>query len=205
MKLILYNYLELCLFDLFLREKLIHFFASERTREGSIAKRSTAGFSLLELVATIAIMAILMAISTLSFHSWQVKSNIEKQTRELFTDLSEARSNAFTQKKVFGIVFKPTGYVMKTYSSDVEYSSNAAAAANGVVVASKSLKYGLTMSGTNPDISNIHVVFDTSGFTNDKFTIFVNPVTEPAALNCVVISASRVNMGQINGANCEFR
>jgi type II secretion system protein H len=166
--------------------------------------RSSSGFSLIELVVTIAIMAIVMTISTLSFNSWQVKSKIEAQTRELFTDLSEARTNAFTQKKVYGIVFQPTSYVMKTYSSEVEYKTNAAAAANGKVVASKSLKYGLTTK-TGADISDSSVVFDTSGFTYNLLTIFVNPVTTPAALNCVVIYSSRVNMGKINGTNCEFR
>ena len=165
--------------------------------------KNCAGFSLVELLITIAIMGIVMSISTISFNSWIRKSNIEKQTRELFSDITEARTNAFTQKIVYGIVFQPTSYAMKTYSSEVEYKSNSAAVANGVVVARKSLKYSLTKAGA--DISNTPVVFDTTGFTNDLFTIYVNPATEPAALNCVVLSASRVNMGKINGTNCEFR
>jgi prepilin-type N-terminal cleavage/methylation domain-containing protein len=191
----------------FLWRKSADLACRERTGGGGIVIRSTAGFSLIELMAVITIISIAIAISTLSFHSWQVKSKIEAQTRELFTDLSEARTNAFTQKKVYGIVFQPTSYVMKTYTSEVEYNSNASAAANGRVVASKSLKYGLT-SQTGADISDSAVVFDTSGLATSWFlgrTIFVNPVTEPAALNCVVIYASRVNMGKINGTSCEFR
>lgn len=101
-------------------------------------------------------------------------------------------------------MFQPTSYVMKTYSSEVEYKTNAAAVANGKVVASKSLKYNLTTK-TGADITDTSVVFDTTGFTYDWNTIFVNPVTAPAALNCVVIYASRANMGKINGTSCEFR
>jgi prepilin-type N-terminal cleavage/methylation domain-containing protein len=207
MKFIPNDNLEPLLYSTSLWRKSADVSCRERTRGRGIVIRSTSGFSLLELVAAITIMSIVIAISTLSFHSWQVKSKIEAQTRELFTDISEARTNAFTQKKVYGIVFQPTSYVMKTYSSEAEYKTNATAAANGRVVASKSLKYGLTTQ-TGADISDSSVVFDTSGLAVSWFigrTIFVNPVTEPAALNCVVIYASRVNMGKINGTSCEFR
>jgi type IV fimbrial biogenesis protein FimT len=169
--------------------------------------RSVSGFSLVELLVVIAIMGIVMTVSTLSFNSWQVKNNIESQTRELFTDLSEARTKAFTQKKVYGIVLQPTSYVMKTYSSEVEYISNPAAAANGTVVASKSLKYSLA-TNTGADISNTSVVFDTSGFTTSWFiglSVLVGPATVPASLNCVVVSTARSNMGKINGTNCDYR
>ena len=149
----------------------------------------------------------MLAIATLDFHSWQVKSKIEAQTREMYTDISEARTNAFTQKKAYGIVFQPTSYVMKSYSSEVEYSNSTAAVDNGTVVANKSLNYSLTTS-TGGDISNTPILFDTTGFTTgwvSVLTVFVNPVTEPAALNCLVIYKSRANMGKINGTTCEFK
>ena len=169
--------------------------------------KNSAGFSLIELLITITIMAIVISASTLSFNTWTRKSTIEKQTRELYTDLSEARSNAFTQKKVYGIVLQPTSYAMKTYSSEVEYTSSAAAVAHGVVIANKSLKYSLkTKSGI--DMTDTPVVFDTTGFTTSGFlgiTAFVGSPTEQAALNCVVVYKSRTNMGKINGTNCEFR
>lgn len=159
--------------------------------------RSIAGLSLIELMVTIAIIGIALGMATLSFHSWQVKNKIESQTRELFTDLSETRTNAFTQKRVYGIVFQPTSYVLKSYSSESE------AASSGTVVLTKSLKYGLTNAGA--DITDTAVVFDTSGFTNNVNTIFVGPATEPAALNCLKISKSRENMGKINGSKCVFQ
>jgi len=175
-------------------------------RRGAVC-RANSGFSLIELMVVVAIIGIVLGISTLNFHSWQVKSKIEAQTREMYTDITEARTNAFTQKKAFGIVFQPTSYVMKSYSSEVEYSNSTNAVDNGIVVASKSLKYSLTTS-TGGDISNTPILFDTTGFTTgwvSVLTVFVNPVTEPAALNCLVIYKSRANMGKINGTTCEFR
>jgi prepilin-type N-terminal cleavage/methylation domain-containing protein len=167
--------------------------------------KNCAGFSLIEIIMTIAIMSIVVSISTISFNSWTSKSNIEKQTRELFTDLSEARTKAFTQKKVHGIVFQPTSYVMKSYSSETEYVDSTAAATKGIVVATKTLKFTLTKTDTTSDITNTPVIFDTSGFTNDWYTIIVNPTTAQAALNCVVTSSARANMGKMNGTNCDFK
>ena len=94
---------------------------------------------------------------------------------------------------------------MKTYSSEVEFKYSSDAVANGVVVRSKSLKYGLTKAGAN--ITDTPIIFDTSGLTTSAtgFTIYVNPLSASAAVNCLVISAARVNMGKVNGSNCEFK
>ena len=163
------------------------------------------GFSLMELIITIAIMGIVMGIATLSFNTWQVKNKIEAQTHEMFADISEARTNAFTQKKYYGLVFQPTSYVMKSYSSEVEIKNVAAQIANGAVVASKSLSYGITKKGL--DITDTPIIFDTSGFTNSAtgLTIFVNPTSAAAAVNCLVLSAARTNIGKVNGSACEFK
>ncbi len=175
-------------------------------RHGS--QLNQAGFSLIELVVTIAIMGIVMATATLSFNSWQKKSKIESQTRELFTDLVDARTRSFTQKKVHGIIFQPNSYVMKSYSSVVEYKNSTAAAANGVQLLSKSLKYGLTKTNTVTAITDNSIFFDITGFTTTAtgFTIVVNPVTASPNLNCLVISAARVNMGKWNAttSSCVF-
>ena len=169
-----------------------------------------AGFSLIELVVTISIMGILMTIATLSFNSFQKKSQFESQVREMYADLADARTRAFTQKQVHGIVFKPNSYDMKSYSSEAEYKYTSDAVANGVVLLSKSLKYGITKTNTTTAFTdtNSAILFDTTGFTTTAtgFTIVVNPVTVSPNLNCLVISASRVNMGKWNATStkCEF-
>jgi len=164
------------------------------------ASKVNSGFSLIELVVTISIMSILLGIAAASFQTWQQKNNLEAQTREIFTDLNEARTSAFTQKKNYGIVFQPSSYVVKFYDS-------AAAAAdplnNGTTVKTKNLQFGLTQSGAS--IVDTHVVFETSGITFDWFTIFVDPSKVSASVNCIVISTARVNMGKINGTACEFK
>ena len=77
--------------------------------------------------------------------------------------------------------------------------------AKGTVVATKTLKYTITKTNTTTDITNTSVLFDSTGFTNDWYTIIVNPTTAEAALNCVVTSTARANIGKMNGTNCEFK
>ncbi len=174
--------------------------------------RSISGFSLIELVLTITIMGILTGIATLSFNSWQKKSAIEAETTQLFADFSEVRTKAFTQKKVYGIVFQPTSYALKSYSSAGECSTDANAASKGLTVSNKTLSYTLSKA-TGADISGTPVVFDTNGFVynttvfdvNNVLTIFVNPTTESAAVNCVVVSSARANVGRINGTACDLK
>jgi type IV fimbrial biogenesis protein FimT len=160
------------------------------------------GFSLIELIIVIAIMGIVMSIATLNFQSWQAKNRVEAQTREILADLNEARTNAFTQKKQYGIVFQPNSYVIKSYSTA---SAAASPLTSGTIVTTKNLKCGLTKAGDS--IIDTPVVFDTTGITFNWFTIFVsqNSADHSAAVNCIVISTARVNMGKINGTACEFK
>lgn len=166
------------------------------------------GFSLLELIIAITIMGIVATIATLNFHSWQVKSKVEEQTRGIYVDLNEARTNAFTQKRYLGLVFQPMSYVLKSYSTIGEASSPLT---RGTVQFEKTLNYALTKrtnSGTTiSTITDTSIIFDTSGVTNDWFTIFVdsNNSDQPAAVNCIVISSVRENMGKMDGTSCAFK
>lgn len=169
---------------------------------GNPGKMAISGFTLIEVIIVIAIMGIVMSIATLNFRSWQVKNRVEGQTRELLADLNEARTNAYTQKKQYGIVFQPNSYVIKSYSTAALAASPLT---SGTTVTTKNLKYGLTKKGAS--IVDTPVVFETSGITYNKFTIFVNQGSTDLspAVNCIVISTTRVNIGKINGTACEFK
>ena len=149
------------------------------------------GFSLVELLIVIAIIGIGLAVATLNFNQWIKKTNIEKQTRELFGDLNEARLKSIYTKKRHSIVLNPSNYVFKEYSSENENK------ANGKVLFSKNTAYQMTTkTGTALD-GNI-VEFDIRGFlVVGNNTIMVNPVSSGAAFDCVIISDSRTNLGQM--------
>lgn len=160
-------------------------------------KPGRSGFTLVEIVAVIAIMGIVIGVSALSFTSWQKKNNIEAQTRDLFTVFMEARNNSFMQKKTYEVVLNTKSYVLRSYSSEGD--------ATGIDLRSKNLTYSLTKSGSNPVVSGLSTTFDLSGLTTTNSTIIVNPVDVAAPLNCLVIFVTRINMGKMNGTTCEFK
>lgn len=154
------------------------------------------GFSLVELVTVISIIAILLAISTISFNAWQLKANVEKQTREMAADFKDLRLRAMNSKQRHIMTLMPNKYTFRRYSSEAE------SAAAGTVVFQKDLKYPITnidgssLAGTTVDV-------DIRGFTNDSPTIWVSSKAEDAAFDCVTISAAQARIGKKKGISCE--
>lgn len=161
-------------------------------------RNAQAGFSLVELIVVLVIIGILLTIGSLNFHQWQVKSNIAKETQELFTDLNAARLNSIHTKKRHSVVLNTSSYILKNYSSENE---NTLA---GTAIQTKEVKYQL--STPTASLANFHYEFDIRGFLANGVggTIVVNPINSGAP-DCIVVSVGRVNMGKMtNATTCTF-
>lgn len=153
------------------------------------------GFSLIELIVTILIMGTLMAIATHDYNSMQKKAQIDRQTRELFADLNQARIDSVHRKRRHSIVMQPYSYTFKRYSSENENRSA------GTIVGARNVSYQIT-TGTGSAITNEVTEFDIRGFSNDFGTFRINPVGTAAQVDCIVISTARTNLGKIENETC---
>jgi prepilin-type N-terminal cleavage/methylation domain-containing protein len=156
------------------------------------------GFSLIELLVIILIMGTLMSIVTLDFNSMQRKAHIERQTRELFADLNQARIDSQHSKLRHSIVMQPDSYTFKRYSSENE-SSNA-----GTILSTRNVSYQIT-KGSGSAVANEITEFDIRGFTNIDDTYRINPVGTAAQVDCIVISVGRINLGKMEGTTCVIK
>lgn len=157
------------------------------------------GFSLTELIVIMGLFGILLSIATLNFSEWQNKSNIERDTRELHASLTDLRQKAMTRKREHRAMLNTGNLIFKQFTS---------AADNGNGPSSTILTKVVTNHLTNPSgtpISNLVISFDDRGYTTNNATIVVGPPGSTASVNCLRVSAARINLGKMTGGTCEFQ
>jgi len=153
------------------------------------------GFSLVELVVIVSIIGILLTLSTISFNTWQTKYYVEKQTKEMYADISSMRLRAIHTKRVHRLTFLPSNYSCQSYSPEDE------AFAAGSNVMTKFLKYKLVNEDGNP-FANAVINYDSRGFVSIGKTLRVFSTTNEAPFDCIIISTARTNMGKIKDGTC---
>ena len=83
--------------------------------------RKVWGFTLVELMVTISLMAIIAVIAIPSFNNLMLKQNLNKSTRELVITLNKARSKAALERRLVTVTVKPSSEdTESTLSEDTE-------------------------------------------------------------------------------------
>lgn len=155
------------------------------------------GFTLVELLVVMAIIATLSAIATLNWNRMTMKSAVEGQIKTVHADLMALRLEALYSKRSRSAIIADRDF--KIYSSTDT---------SGSPVALKTFKYKFKH---NLGADNT-VTFDTSGLANaSQGTICVNAYDEAvlfettdAAVDSLVISQARINLAKRpEGGTCD--
>jgi prepilin-type N-terminal cleavage/methylation domain-containing protein len=163
------------------------------------------GFTLVELIVVVLIIGIILAISTLDFGSMQTKGKIEKQTREILSDLVTLRIDAIQRKRRSAAFLGPRQIEFRSYSSNAENVLT-----QGTIISIKNLPFEIRR--LNGGALNVldgavdHVEFDTRGYTNDIITIVALPVQVNGGDSCILVDTARANIGRMdNAVTCTAR
>jgi len=146
------------------------------------------GFSLVELVVVIAIIGTLISLATLQFRRYSQQANIEKQVREIYSDLMDARSQALLQK---------VDRSVKVESSLFSVYQNRTGAEPPI--RQKALAIQVASNNTNV------VFFDTRGVANVAAPkiICVGPSGNSASVDSIRIQQTMIQTGKLSGGTCD--
>ena len=158
------------------------------------------GFTLVEMMMTVCIMAALIALATMQFGSMNQKSGVESQTKMLFGDLVALRSQALYKRTTRSVVILPAKF--STYSS---------ATTSGSALNQRVLTYPVINSNA---AATQQINFDGWGTATGSPAVNPDPSTglsicvaadNQGAYDSVVITSLRISMGKLTkGAGCSI-
>lgn len=165
------------------------------------------GFTIIELMVVVVIIGLLMGIAGISGKVWMDKARVESQTKEMFSNLMDARVSAMQRSRMHFVTFSPALLAANQYA--IYEDTNPAPDGNGT------LEPALDRQISQKNIDSLFAVqtgaaqiaFDSNGLVSAgladgvQTTIRVNG-SFGSPYDCIVISLTKIRMGAWNGANC---
>ena len=151
------------------------------------------GFTLVEIMITLAILGILLTIAVGNFGGLGEKYKVEAETKQLYADLMDARGRAMQRNRISFVQISSNGY--KTFED-----TNPAPDGDG------------NLNASDTQVANVavnHQITATGGLSNFRFnrngiasvTGFIRfSSTAPPDYDCITINATRIKMGKYNAA-----
>ncbi len=131
------------------------------------------GFTLLEVIVVVAILSIISAISIPSINSWRQNLQLNRATRDIYSNLQKAKLEAIKQRKYCTVTFDANGYViyidedknlaLDTVAGDIVISSVSLSDYENVSFDTSKGVGGLTFSSPNDSIA-----FSVTGLPRDS-------------------------------------
>lgn len=148
------------------------------------------GFSLVELVVVIALIAAMLTLATLEFGAWQRKSTVERYTKELFSDIQDARMRAAFTKVRQDIQFNAQQVIFRRYSSENDVG--------GTIISTKNLPLAFTRNTADSPAPSSRIEFGTRGITsNPVIQVICFTTTVDAAYDALIITPALTSMGKV--------
>jgi len=164
----------------------------ETAKSGQVQQRAemnkSGGFSLIELITAIAIMAILIALAGMVWKRWTDQYNAESEIRTMHTDLLQTRVKAMGQNLQYLVGIGPGSY-------QIGFISDSGTTTWQTPV---TLKYPISSP-----TSSMTLTFDTKGLLSTPTSaIQFNTGTGKPEYDCLELYETRINIGRMNGTTC---
>jgi len=164
--------------------------------------KAQSGFTLIELLVVVTIIGIVSSIAIGNFFRLNEKKTIESNIKEIYSILMRARNTASNTNTPRLVVLGAN-----------QLQTGVDADGNNVIDGTPTIKtFNVFPTAATPHAitSNVppgRIRFDRRGLTSDNQTISITgfPAGIDPAMDCIVISATRINMGRMTGGACVQR
>jgi prepilin-type N-terminal cleavage/methylation domain-containing protein len=155
-------------------------------------KKNNLGYSLIELVVVIAIIAVLTVALGFQYVGWRAKYKVESQVKEVYSDLMTARMKAMQTNRTYHVFIAGNTYRIEQSTDDAETSFEPAPGWTPI----KRLDYPISWTGTivmnnRGLIKEPASVWDTSGFS-----FWFRSEGVDADYDCIFLRPTSINLGK---------
>ncbi len=151
------------------------------------------GFTMVEMMIVVAIIAVLIASVTVSYRSWSRRYRVENSVKELYATLMDARARAMQKKRVHFVSFTATEYrIYEDTSPAPDGNRSLEAGADNLVLRGTPAEPIQTFPAG--------MMFDTDGVVSidSGFIRISSPLR--ADYDCIALRRTRIKMGQMDEA-----
>lgn len=153
------------------------------------------GITLIELIVVISVIGILVVALGFSFQGWMGGYRIESQAKEMYTDLMNARARAMERNRCHFVVVTANNYqIFEDANENCQYNAGTDTALTAFTNP-KTLTYPVDASSWTGT-----VIMDTRGLVSPDNTIRFAIGSNNPDYDCIVLFATRINMGKWNGS-----
>ena len=156
------------------------------------------GFTLIELIVVISIVAILVVALGFQYQGWQARYKVESQVRQVQADLMDAQVKALGNHRNYKLTFGVGTYNMLWATNE------AGTVFTPVWTTVKTLEYPLSWTG-NVDFNSKGMVISPASIWTTVLPLWFTDRGAGSDIDCVQISQMRMGIGKWGTGGCNVK